>query len=280
MKLKILDNNFYSDHGSCKMFTPKYFTWDRSPGRGDLVFFTDLCLPLANLPIYKNSKKIAWILEPFPINPYPYHYIAENHHKFDLILSHNKNFVEKLGPKAEYYFNGMTLIKPDDWRPHNKTKYMSIVVSNKNMTEDHGFRHKLVKALKDKKLPVDIYGKGYNYVEDKGDALRDYKFSIALENCQINSYISDKIIDCLATYTIPIYRGCESIKDFFNMDGIWTIQSIDDCINMVERLMEDADAIYYDKAQAAMIQNFQIAERLRVAEDYIYENILVPRKLI
>jgi hypothetical protein len=280
MKIKLLDNNFVGDLGSSKTFPPKSFEWDKSPGGGDLIFFTDNCLALADLGVYKNSKKIAWVLEPFPINDRPYRYLAENFHKFDLILSHNIDFVSRLGDRGAYFYNGMSLINPIDWRAHEKTKFMSIVVSTKNMTQDHGFRHQLVHEIRKRKLPVDLYGKGYNFVEDKADALRDYMFSIALENCQIDSYISDKIHDCFATYTLPVYRGCASIKDFFNMDGIFPIQTIEDTIKMIENLQRDGEQIYYSKAKVAMDDNCRRAEKLRSAEDYIYDNILKPRGLI
>lgn len=280
MKIKLLDNNFLGDLGSSKAFPPTKFQWDRSPGYGDLVFFSDNCLALADLPVYEQSEKIAWILEPFPINDRPYRYIAEHFHKFDLVLSHNADFISRLGERGSYYYNGMSLIKPDDWKPHEKTKFMSIVVSTKNMTQDHGFRHQLVREIRNRKLPVDIYGKGYNFVEDKADALREYKFSIALENCQIDSYISDKIHDCFATYTVPVYRGCDSVRKYFNMDGIFPVQTIEDTIRMIEALNRDQDAIYYDKAKNAMADNHKRAIHLRSAEDWIYDNILVPRELI
>ncbi len=279
MKIKLLDNNFISDLGSSKECPPTKFEWDRTIDSSDIVVFTDSCLALADLPTHKNAYKIATVFEPFPINPRPYQHLAKYHHKFNLILSHNMEFVNRLGDKGQFFYNGMTLIPKENRVQVEKTKLISIVVSTKNMTADHGFRLEVVKAIKDKGLPVDLFGKGFNFVENKADGLSPYMFSIALENCQIDSYISDKIHDPILTFTHPIYRGCDKTKDFFNMDGITTVQTLDDTIKAIETVLKDGEKIYNDSLPA-MQENFEKVQPLLCAEDWIYENVLVPRKLV
>lgn len=270
-KIKLLDNNFISDLGSSKESPPQHFVWDRSSGSSDLVVFTDNCLALADLSMHKKACKVALVFEPYPINPLPYKYLAQNFQKFDLILSHNREFVQQLGKRGEWFENCMVTVNKKHWKKHDKTKFMSIIVSNKTMTQDHMFRHELVKAIKDNNLSVDIYGRGINTLEDKADGLNPYKFSIALENCQIDEYVSDKIYDLFVTNCLPVYRGCNASKKKFNNDGVFHFQTIEDCIRLIKALEKDQDAIYYNKAQQAMEDNFNWTMGHLSAEDHIYE---------
>src|SRR5687768_5303346 len=122
VQIKLQDLNFYGDPSSTKCHISKHIAWDRSAGAGPIVFFTDLTLTLAQSPLYKNSKKIAWLLEPFPVNPYPYQQLVEQHNNFDLILTHNTKLVQMFKDKAEYVPNIMHWVDEKDWKIHPKTK--------------------------------------------------------------------------------------------------------------------------------------------------------------
>ena len=61
------------------------------------------------------------------------------------------------------------------------------------------------------------------------------------------NYFTEKILDCFATYTIPIYYGCPNIGDFFNIDGIIVFDTVDDLINKVNHLTEED---YYSRKNA------------------------------
>ena len=45
-------------------------------------------------------------------------------------------------------------------------------------------------------------------------------FSIAIENASYETYFTEKLLDCFATGTIPVYYGAPDIGDYFNKDGI------------------------------------------------------------
>ena len=49
-----------------------------------------------------------------------------------------------------------------------------------------------------------------------------YQFSIVIENSREVNYFSEKLLDCLLTYTVPIYFGCPNISDFFDTTG-WIV---------------------------------------------------------
>ena len=56
-------------------------------------------------------------------------------------------------------------------------------------------------------------------------------FHIAIENCSIKNYFTEKIVDCFQTRTVPIYYGCKNISEFFNEYGIIQCSDLEDIIS-------------------------------------------------
>ena len=78
------------------------------------------------------------------------------------------------------------------------------------MCEGHVTRLDWVDRIGDQ---VDLYGRGFNEIVDKEEGLCDYRFSVAIENGQYKTYFTEKILDCFATGTIPVYLGApKSLK--------------------------------------------------------------------
>ena len=88
-------------------------------------------------------------------------------------------------------------------------------------------------------------------------------FSITVENDSYPTYWSEKILDCFATGTIPIYYGSPDIGDYFNMDGI--ILMTDDFD--ITKINEDE----YYKRMVSIEDNFNKSLQYNVIEDIIYE---------
>jgi hypothetical protein len=52
-------------------------------------------------------------------------------------------------------------------------------------------------------------------VANKYETLKNYKFSVCYENmCNVKGYVTEKIFDCFAVGTIPIYWGASNITDY------------------------------------------------------------------
>ncbi|MBI2048847.1 MAG: hypothetical protein HYT29_00165 [Parcubacteria group bacterium] len=49
---------------------------------------------------------------------------------------------------------------------------------------------------------------------DKVKTLSSYKFTLCFENCAYPGYVSEKIFDCLAAGSIPVYLGAQDITSF------------------------------------------------------------------
>jgi len=117
--------------------------------------------------------------------------------------------------------------------PIQKTKIMSIMISNRNYNVNHPYyapghvyRHELAKNILKTNLPIDIYGRGCQYYEninddrikgpfEKNEPYEIYQFHICIENFQSNHYFSEKIINPLLCETTPIYLGCSNIEQYF-----------------------------------------------------------------
>jgi hypothetical protein len=90
-------------------------------------------------------------------------------------------------------------------------------------------------------------------------------FSVAIENDTYDTYFTEKIIDCFATGTIPIYKGTRRIIEHFNSDGIIFL----DDTNISDLTSE----LYYSKLDAIK-ENFELSKKLDNLDDWIFENYL------
>lgn len=107
-----------------------------------------------------------------------------------------------------------------------KNKIMSLMISEKVSEEGHLYRHCLLTKIIESKLPIDIYGRGckfYLWMKDeriKGEfkelePYENYLYHISIENCRLNHYFSEKIMNPLLCNTTPIYMGCNNIEKYF-----------------------------------------------------------------
>ena len=130
------------------------------------------------------------------------------------------------------------------------------------MCAGHLIRNKITSKFKDK---VDLYGLEYNPIKRKEDGLNDYMFSVTLENAQYRTYITEKLMDCFVTGTIPIYWGSPDIGDYFNEDGIIKFTDSFD----IGQLSED---LYYSKMDAIK-DNFDRCMNVILADDLLYDEV-------
>jgi len=114
----------------------------------------------------------------------------------------------------------------------SKNKLISIMISEKGFAPGHKYRYELVNAILQSNLPIDIYGRGCaNFQNLQGnprlkgefndkEPYEDYHFHICIENFQCNEYFSEKIINPLLCSSMPIYLGCNNIKNYFDEEVI------------------------------------------------------------
>ncbi|MCO5307769.1 MAG: alpha-1,2-fucosyltransferase [Austwickia sp.] len=61
-------------------------------------------------------------------------------------------------------------------------------------------------------------------------------FSVVIENEYERHYFTEKLIDAVRTYTVPIYLGCPNIEDFFDPRGMMVLDSVDQLVAAVQQL--------------------------------------------
>ena len=192
-----------------------------------------------NLDYFNHNQydlKVYWQIEGRGVlNGQNISFPIEHKNKFDLIIASDPTILNECENAVLFPF-GDCWIPLDEQKIHEKTKLLSIVVSTKRYLPGHQLRHKVIESINDK---IDVYGRCCNYIENKADALRDYKFNVCIENLQHTNWFTEKIIDCLRTGTVPIYWGCPNIGDFFNTKGFIIVNSLEDIVNVVNNLTED-----------------------------------------
>ena len=135
-----------------------------------------------------------------------------------------------------------------------KNKLCSIMISSKKRFSGHIYRHYLVKEILKTNLPIDIWGNGCIFYKHYGDSrikgnfkdkepYLDYKFHISTENCQIDHYFSEKIIDPLICSCTPIYLGCLKIDNYFN-DIIKLSGDIGFDINLLKTILNNQESFF------------------------------------
>jgi|TARA_R110000765_G_scaffold243832_2_gene346158 hypothetical protein len=161
--------------------------------------------------------------------------IIDNKDNFDLILTWHPNILSKCN-NSELFVFGDCWIDEKDRVIHKKTKMLSIIASSKQQTEGHRLRHQIINK---RIVSMDTFGRGYNPIDNKIIGLKDYMFSLIIENDNTDNWVTEKIIDCLVTGTIPVYWGCSNIGDYFNTKGFIQFKNITESNEILPQLNED-----------------------------------------
>jgi hypothetical protein len=264
-KLKLVDGAFsHSEMGYCSDFqTSKIFQWDRTPYTNeDTVIFTDTFLKKA---LDSNAKhKVAWLIEPIDIGGQNYEFVKNNLHTFDRVLTHEKSLLD-LGGKYQYVPFGCCWIKPEDQKVYDKSKNISIIASGKKQTIGHRLRHDVVNRYRNK---IDVLGRGWKPIPYKLQGLKDYRFSVVIENCKRDYWFTEKLIDCFTTGTIPIYWGCPSIGDFFDTNGIIIFNDVDELGSILDTLDEEK----YQSMIESVKYNYETSMKYLLPDEHVYNN--------
>jgi hypothetical protein len=121
-----------------------------------------------------------------------------------------------------------------------KSKAMSIIVSDKQFTDGHKRRFEFAIKLKDHfGDDLELFGRGIKDFEDKWDTLAQYKYSIAIENCEYPDWITEKLYDCFLAHTFPIYHGAPNVHNYFPKSAleIINIQNFDASKKKIEEIL-------------------------------------------
>lgn len=151
---------------------------------------------------------------------------------------------------------------------------VSLMVSAKKTLHGNKYRYLLANEIIRQNIPVDIWGGGVPLLkqifgnapqlkapfdDSVGTLFGHYKYSIAIENMQTDSYVSEKFNDCVMMNTVPIYLGARRINELYG-EGC--------CIQLTGNLEGDIAII----RKAAEDTNLVVVPPLHLSRDYLIES--------
>jgi len=279
-RIQCIGAGFDLNHSTCSNKKPKTFEWTSDPAENQILI--DKAILFSNKIDKGSSKKrYGWVCESTSIVPdvvdalFHYHKIIFQEGNFEGIFTCS----EKLLDLDERFIlcppvSNLPWIPEDGWNIYPKTKSISMFCSPKVMCEGHRFRHKIA----EKNLSnLDLFGGAFGSPRigmsndlntkwnDKRDGLCDYRFHLVIENEKENNYYTEKLTDCFATGTIPIYWGCDNVGDFFDEHGIIKFTEDFDLNTLSEEL--------YEEMLPHVKNNLEIVKSLEMVDDAIARHI-------
>lgn len=256
----------------------RYFIWDRYNWGFKTHFYTHNAMLQT---MGKPDKKYGMLIESRAIVPNDYKLFKKHkglENEFERIFTFDDEILNDISNAAFYPASADFWYAKDNPELltenayEKKIKNVSFLSSDKAMCEMHKKRISAARYCRDKCL-ADVYGKAVNggYVEIE-KPLQEYRFSFAIENMQTDYYFTEKITNCFAAETIPIYLGARKIKDFFNEDGIIFITEQD--FDHIEDVLKQCTKEEYERRLPAILDNYRRVQQYKNMQDYLYEKYL------
>lgn len=255
----------------------RYINWDRYNIALPVHFYSHRYIMEDT---YQCEKKFAFLFESEELLHKLYNRILSSPERmsgFTGIFTHSERLLEKYPnahfiPGSSVWYGGTcgggvmseTLYQ-------NKTKNISLVSSDKAACDLHKYRLQLAQWLYHSNT-VDVMGtfNGGSFVSIS-ESLQNYRYSIAIENNITSCYFTEKLLNCFAAMTVPIYIGATDIGRWFNTDGIIQINPFEER-STVEKVLSQCNENDYMSRKDAIIDNFNRVKKYMCIEDYIYEN--------
>ena len=113
-------------------------------------------------------------------------------------------------------------------QPPPKENRIAVVCSNASKTEGQRKRLALLAALKERLGDRLVhFGRGFEPIDDKMDAILPYRYHLVLENCVQDNYWTEKLADAYLGWAFPVYLGCPNVDSYFAPDSFVSINGMD-----------------------------------------------------
>ena len=196
--------------------------------------------------------------------------IIKYHKAYDKIITSNPIILEKCS-NARFMIYGTTWLNKSNHHPDSFGKFteelgqlkknfsLSMVCGSLSGKSGYNLRHIIFQNQNRINVPKRFYSSTRFVIPGVPTLPNDDKinlfysmYSIAIESTQEKNYISEKLIDCLITKTIPVYWGCPNVSDFFDI-SYWL--NIEDLLNF--NFTEE----YYNNNIEKINKNFEEAKK-------------------
>lgn len=215
----------------------------------------------------REGKQVMLLIEPKSIQPNVYEYALEVADQYEYVFTHDSQLLAVL-PNAKPILWGGVWCRSENPK---KTKLISMISSDKGMCELHKERKRIARKYKDK---IDVYGTidGGEYVNPI-DTLEPYMYSVVIENYIDDIWFTEKICNCFATKTIPIYYGARDIDVFFNADGIIHCYNREQMEYFIQDIIDNEDFYnsYYESKKEALEENYELSKQYEKFDEWLYK---------
>jgi hypothetical protein len=197
----------------------------------------------------------------------------QNQNLFSFILTWDDKILNTTSNSLFFPFGNIWITPEQYLKSYDKKFEISHLCGKLLKTYGHSLRHEILTRKNEIKMPTNFfesYGNRYDIKDArKGKEIifGNSMFGVVIENTSHRGYFTEKIMDCFALKTIPIYWGCSNITDFFDRKGIIQFDNVDDFIYIINNL----DKNYYYNNLDAVEKNYQTAinyidYEIRIAE--------------
>lgn len=166
-----------------------------------------------------------------------------------------------------------------------KPQALSWITSNKASLPGHRRRMRFLERLREA-VDLDLFGRGFHFLEDKWDGLAPYRYALAVENFEGPHYWSEKLADCFLAWCMPIYHGCTNIESYFPPESMVRIdvrspQAVEQVREAVagDRWKRNRDAVAH--ARDLILNHYQVfpfvADAIRAHEAAVGASRPAPR---
>ena len=263
----LIGGGFQHAHSSTLWKVPKQVKWHYESNKFLQSIYVDNDIRRGIKDIKNGKQKFGWIIESRFISQPIVNDLKENldtyKEIYEFILTHHKELLEIDSKFFKWCPAYGTYI--DDIKIYDKTKMCSMIASGKSSTELHKVRFDILNKLADTGF-VDTFGRDTNPINKKEEGLCDYMFSIAIENDSYETYFTEKLLDCFATGTIPLYIGAPDISNHFDSNGIINLSNVFDFSTLTKDL--------YESKRESIQNNLEKTKKLDILDDWIYNTYL------
>ena len=166
-----------------------------------------------------------------------------------------------------------TLMEMEDFK---KTKNLSVIESGKRMAVGHIKRNDILQQII-KKYPndIEVYGKICRSKKNikpfktilphrqKEKGLLEYRYNLAIENGSTDFYFSEKIVDPLLCWTMPIYWGCKKIDKFLPKESYIQLEMgkkgiVEEIIEISKSDIRETNIEYIKEAREVILNKYNL----------------------
>lgn len=261
-------------------YSRDFVSCHNSPYDGGRVFMDRYNYALKNhfyvhremlFPVGHPDRRYGALFESAGILPDDYRLFDEHlglEKDFDLVFTFDRRLLDRLpnarfvpfsaGIKLDFQKRdfGLDLLVETENLYVRKTRLISMLSSDKRMCSLHELRIDTARKLRRAGL-ADGFG---TFDPDLSycrafDTVAPYRFSVVFENVIDDFFFTEKITNCFACQTIPIYVGAPCIGDFFNLDGIISVRP--ERVSDLEGICRKATASFYEERLSAVLDNYR-----------------------